>query len=130
MTEQNTPAPDWNPEIAGFRSAAARGSLLLKTCKDCGETHFYPRSICPFCFSDNTEWRTSSGKGTVYSFSIQRRVLNEYVIAMVTLDEGPTMMTHLVDLPAPEDAKIGQAVELVFRPGPDGDPLPMFRPAP
>lgn len=125
----NAPVPNWNPEIAPFRAAAAEGRLLIKSCTDCGQSHFFPRAICPFCFSDRTEWRTSSGTGTVYSFSIQRRVPKEYVIAYVTLDEGPTMMTHLVDFPVPEEARIGQRVEVVFRPGPDGEPVPMFKPA-
>lgn len=121
-------APNWNPEIAPFRQAAADGRLLYKACLACAEAHFFPRSICPFCFSENTEWRQSSGRGTIYTFSIQRRVPIEYVIAYVTLEEGPTLMTQLVDLPVLEDARIGQRVELVFRPGPDGEPVPMFRP--
>ena len=127
MSETRVAAPDWNPEIAPFKAAAERGQLLLKACLSCHRSHYYPRSICPFCFSDQTEWRESKGLGIVYSFSIQRRVPEEFIIAYVTLDEGPTMMTRLVEL-APEHACIGQRVEVVFHRSENGDVLPVFRP--
>lgn len=43
--------------------AAAEGRLLIKKCPSCGQVHHYPRSICPFCFSDWTEWLQASGRG-------------------------------------------------------------------
>ena len=128
MSETRVAEPDWNPEIAPFRAAAERGQLLLKACRSCQKCHWYPRSICPFCYSDRTEWRESKGLGTVYSFSIQRRVPQEFIIAYVTLDEGPTMMTQLVELQAPEQARIGQRVEVVFQRSENGNVLPVFRP--
>ncbi len=27
---------------------------MIKRCTTCGEAHYFPRSICPFCFSDKT----------------------------------------------------------------------------
>jgi uncharacterized OB-fold protein len=130
VSETRVSEQDWNPEIAPFRAAAEHGQLLLKACRSCNGVHYYPRSICPFCLSDQTEWRESKGLGTVYSFSIQRRVPQEFVIAYVTLDEGPTMMTQLVELQAPEHAFIGQRVEIVFQRCENGDALPVFRPIP
>ena len=35
-----------------YFEAAAQGRLLVNHCGDCGQTHHYPRPICPFCFSD------------------------------------------------------------------------------
>jgi uncharacterized OB-fold protein len=121
--------PNWNPEIEPVRRAAAQGQLLLKACRDCGAAHYFPRTICPFCFSANTDWKVSGGLGTVYSYSIQRRVDVPFVMAYVTLDEGPTMMTWIVDTAALEDVHIGQRVEVVFRADESGAPVPMFRPA-
>lgn len=116
------------PELEPFRRAAEEGRLLLKHCSDCGQTHYYPRSICPYCFSSTTQWQESRGLGTIYTYSIQRRVAEPFVIAYVTLDEGPTVMTHIVETPVPEDVYIGQRVQLVFRSF-DGEPkVPMFRP--
>lgn len=120
-------APLLNAEIKPYFDAAAEGKLLVRRCRDCGEAHFYPRSICPHCFSERTEWQASAGAGTVYSYSVMR-VGGPFVIAYVTLDEGPTMLTNIVDCD-PESVRIGQRVRVVFRPT-DGDSVvPMFAPA-
>ena len=116
------------PELQTLREAAERGELLLKKCGACGEKHYYPRPICPFCFSDRTEWQTASGDGTIYSFSVMRRAAKPYVIAYVTLAEGPTMLTNLVDAD-PDKVRIGQKVKLTFRPLGEAGPQPVFAPA-
>lgn len=126
--ERTIPAPPVTPETRPFWEAAAGGRLLLKTCTACGQPHHYPRAICPFCFSDRTEWRPASGRGTIYSYSVMRRVPVPYAIAYVTLEEGVTLMTNIVD--ADLDAiRIGQPVRVVFKPTEDGPPVPMFAPA-
>ena len=127
-TERQIPAPAINPENARFFEAAREGKLLVGKCNECGESHYYPRAICPHCFSDNTEWVPAKGTGVVYSYSTMRRgVPVPYTIAYVTLDEGVTMMTDLVGC---DDGKIGigDKVRLVFRQAEDGTPVPMFRP--
>ncbi|MDP3314533.1 MAG: Zn-ribbon domain-containing OB-fold protein [Devosia sp.] len=105
-------ASRWVPEMAPWRAAAAQGRLLVKHCDACGKAHYYPRAICPLCFSDQTCWRESAGRGTLYSFSVQRRVAQPYVIAYVTLGDGPTIMTHIVDCDDPERLRIGANVVL------------------
>ena len=80
-----------------YRDAARDGRLLLKRCRSCGEPQDYPRPICPFCMSDDTEWLEASGHGEIYSWSVQRRADPPYAIAYVTLSEGPTMLTAIVD---------------------------------
>jgi hypothetical protein len=77
----------------------------------------------------DTEWIEASGKGTIYSLSVmQRGNPNPYCIAYVSLDEGVTMMTQIVDCDL-EALKIGQKVKLVFKPSEgDGPPVPMFTP--
>jgi hypothetical protein len=120
------PAPPVNPETQPFWDAAAAGKLLVKRCTACGEAHHYPRARCPFCGSDATEWIEASGRGTVYSFSVFRRAPVPYAIAYVTLAEGPTMLTNIVD--GDLDAiRIGQAVRVVFKPTDGGPPVPTFR---
>ncbi len=125
--ERKIPAPEANPETKSFWDAAAEGRLLIRKCVTCGQVHFYPRAICPFCGSDKTEWVTASGRGTVYSYSVMRRVPIPYALAYVTLEEGVTMMTNIVD--GDLDAiRIGQRVTVVFKPSEGGPPVPMFRP--
>ena len=122
------PAPPVSPESQPFWDAAAAGRLLLKRCEACGEPHYYPRPICPFCGSDRTTWLEASGRGTIYSYSVFRRAPVPYAIAYVTLEEGPTMMTNIVD--ADLDAiRIGQRVRVRFTPTEGGPPVPTFAPA-
>jgi uncharacterized OB-fold protein len=128
MAERKIAAPQPNPETQKFWDAASAGTLLVKTCGECGETHYYPRALCPFCFSDRTEWKTAAGIGTIYTYSIMRRAPVPYCIAYVTLAEGPTMMTNIVDCDL-DAIRIGQRVKLVFKPSDGGPPVPMFTPS-
>jgi len=121
-------APVPVPDTVPFWDAAAKGKLLVKTCTACGRAHHYPRPLCPFCGSNRTEWKESAGRGVIYSFSVMRRASPPYVIAYVTLDEGVTMMTNLVDCDF-DALRVGQPVRLVFKPSDGGPPVPMFTPA-
>ena len=78
--------------------------------------------------SDRTEWREGSGQATIYSFSVMQRAPVPYAIAYVTLEDGPTMMTNIVDCDF-SALRIGQQVRLIFKPTEDGPPVPMFTPA-
>jgi hypothetical protein len=125
---RSIPAPPVNVENQPFFDAAAQGRLLIKRCAACGQAHHYPRAICPFCSSDRTEWREASGQGTIYSYSVMRRVSPPYALAYVTLDEGVSMMTNIVECDF-DAIRIGQRVRVVFVPTEGGPPVPMFRPA-
>ena len=121
------PAPQGNPETAPFWEAAKQGKFLIKRCTACGEPHYFPRSICPFCFSDQTVWEESSGEGEIYTFSLMRKSpTGPYAIGYVTLKEGPSVQTNFVDCEL-EKLRIGQKVKVVFKPT-DGAPLPFFTP--
>ncbi|RAI60084.1 Zn-ribbon domain-containing OB-fold protein [Roseicella frigidaeris] len=127
--ERSIPAPLTNPETEPFWAAAREGRFLLRACTACGKAHWYPRAVCPFCMSEKTEWREASGRGTIYSVSVMKRAPEVYAVAYVTLEEGPTMMTNIVDCDF-DALAIGQAVALTWRPTQgDGPPYPQFRPA-
>jgi uncharacterized OB-fold protein len=126
MSERQFPAPPITPESAPFYEAAAGGRFLIARCTSCGKAIWYPRALCPFCFGA-TRWEEASGRGTIYSFSVMRRVTPPYAIAYVTLDEGPTMMTNLVDCDF-DTLRIGRRVRLTFRPSDGGPPVPCFAP--
>jgi uncharacterized OB-fold protein len=127
-TERKIPAPQPNPETRAFWDGAAEGRLLLKKCLACGQVHYYPRALCPFCGSDRTEWKPSSGLGSIYSWSVMRRAEVPYAIAYVTLEEGITMMTNIVGCNL-DAIRIGQRVRVVFTPTDGGPPVPTFTPA-
>jgi uncharacterized OB-fold protein len=99
---------------------------------------WYPRPFCPSCASTRVAWIEASGRGTVYSFTVNRRgqadlpayrEAGTYVLAYVELEEGPRMLTNIVDCD-PDSVHIGQRVEVVFHDTGQGTALPRFRPAP
>ncbi|HTH98472.1 MAG TPA: Zn-ribbon domain-containing OB-fold protein [Stellaceae bacterium] len=126
------PAPD--ALTAPFWSAVRQHRFMLPSCKACGRTHFYPRSLCPHCSSADLEWIEVSGTGTVYSFTLVQRAPSPafsgqvpYVVAIVELAEGPHLMTGITGCD-PKDVAIGMAVEADYLDIADAT-LPMFRPA-
>lgn len=118
--------PTPTPETERLWAATERGALLIKRCGSCHKAHWYPRAFCPFCYSVEVEWTEASGKGVIYSFSVVHRAEIPYVVAYVTLAEGPTMMTNIVGARF-ESLAIGQPVTVAFVPT-DGHPVPCFTP--
>ena len=125
-TQRKILAPVANVETQAYWDAADAGKLLVKTCRSCGEPHFYPRALCPFCFGE-TDWQETNGEGEIYSFSVMRRAEAPYAVAFVKLDAGPTMMSNIVDCNFDRIA-IGQRVKVVFQPSNNGHKVPMFTP--
>lgn len=120
-------APESNPETKPFWDGCAQGGLIVPKCVDTGRFIWYPRTISPFTFG-KVEWVAVSGQGTIYSFSVMQRAEVPYCIAYVTLDEGVTMMTNIVDCDL-DAVRIGQPVKVKFVPSEGGPPIPMFTPA-
>lgn len=119
-------APSKNPETEGFYQAAKEGILQLGKCNECGRFHYYPRAICPFCFSGHTQRIPASGSGAIYSFSVMRKGVDfPYAVAYVTLAEGVTMLTNVVDCDF-DQLRIGQSVRLIFEAAADGTAIPVF----
>jgi hypothetical protein len=128
MAERKIPSPIVSAETQAFWNAARDGRFVVPTCTACGKAHWYPRAVCPFCGGGSIAWRAASGRGTIYTYSVMRRAKEPYAIAYVTLAEGPTMMTNIVDCDF-DALRIGQPVSVVFRETEDGPPVPMFKPA-
>ena len=139
MTEQayNKPIPVPQGESDYYWEKAKAHELWLRKCDVCNQTYFYPRDICPLCFSRNTSWIQASGKGTLHTFAIVHRAPTPafrddapFVVAMVDLEEGPRMPTNLIEVePDPAVIKVGMAVEVVFEDITDEISLPKFKPA-
>jgi uncharacterized OB-fold protein len=84
--------------------------------------------------SDDLEWIKASGKGKVLSFTIVYRPVSPafaedtpYVVAIITLDEGPQMMTNIVDCDT-EKLHIGMEVEVTFEDWTEDISVPKFTP--
>jgi uncharacterized protein len=112
MPQSTLPAPPDNLEARDFFAATREGRFLLKRSVLTQRAHWYPRSQCPFDGSD-TEWFEASGRGTIYTFTIIPGP-ETYAVAYVTLAEGPTMLTNIVDCDLTALA-VGQPVSLVLK---------------
>ena len=116
------------PGVETYWESAKAGKLVMRSCEGCGKLHYYPRGVCPHCMSTKLGWKEVKGTGTIYTYSVMRAAKPAYVIAYVTLDEGLSMMTNIVDV-EPDKVKIGQKVKVVFKPTEGGGKLPCFTPA-
>ena len=127
------PTPE--ADTQAFWDAAREERLLIRRCSACGEPSFYPRPFCPMCWSEDVVWEQASGRASLYTWSVVHR--NDlppfpervpYVAAVVDLEEGPRMMTNVVDCPF-DELRIGMALTVSFRPESDEITVPVFRPA-
>ena len=130
----NKPIPAVTFETAPYWEGARRHELHIQRCAACGQRQFYPRLYCTKCFSDRVEWIKASGRAKVTTFTIVRRPVSPafaddvpYVVALVTLEEGPTMMTNIVGCP-PEKVAIGMPVEVTFDDWTEEISIPKFKP--
>ena len=128
MADKLYPAVPTTPGTEAYWEGTKAGKLLVKHCKDCKKPHYYPRGICPHCMSTNLEWKEAKGTGEIYTYSIMNAAKPAYVIAYVTLDEGVSMMTNIVDCDHAK-LKCGQKVKVVFKDSEGGGKLPCFTPA-
>lgn len=126
--------PEPTPSTAWFWEAAARGELHVQACDACGGRHFPPRPFCPSCGNRDVTALRCSGRATLHSYVINHMVPKDgdgpYAVAVVRLEEGPMMMTNIVDCPqTPEALVLDMALEVVFDRVSDTITLAKFRPA-
>ena len=128
------PGPRLDEENRPFWEACARHELYLQRCRRCGALRYYTRAVCPACLGDETEWVRSSGRGTIYTFTVTYqnqapafRARVPYVLAYVELEEGARMLSNIVEC-RPEEVRIGMPVEVTFEDVSSDVSVPVFRP--
>jgi len=128
------PIPEVTPVNQPFWDGTAVGELRIRTCKTCGARFRFVSEWCPSCWSTDLGWQVVSGRGKVAAMtvvqmapypSVAERV--PYVLALIELAEGPTMMSNVVDCD-PGAVAVGMPVQVTFEPR-GGLQLPQFRPA-
>jgi uncharacterized protein len=135
MAEAARAKPKPTPETQHFWDGTKAGELRLQRCDACANVYFPPRPFCPSCASRKVSVFKASGKGKLYSYVINHRpaapgFTPPYAIAVVELDEGPRMMSNIVDCPqTPESLELDMRLEVAFEKLDDKITLPMFRPA-
>ena len=115
------------PENQVFWDKANAGQFTVPRCKACGKQHWFPRAFCPLCFSDDVVFEDSAGTGTLYTYSHLKGPDGERVIAYVQLDDGPLMLTELVDVSG--ELAIGQPVQVTLVEVAPNLRIPKFKPA-
>ena len=135
MADYKRPLPEPTPETQHFWDGCREGELRLQRCKSCSHTYFPPRDFCPACSAREVEIVKASGKATLDSYIINHRPRPDFgeephSIAVVELEEGPRMMTNIVDCPqTPEALELDMPLEVTFERATDEISLPKFRPA-
>ena len=128
------PLPAITPETRHFWEGTRAGELRLQRCNACTQVYFPPRPFCPQCAARDVAVLRASGRATLYSYVIHQRpapgFVPPYSIAVVQLEEGPRMMTNIVDVAqTPQALQLDMALEVVFQRMSDEIHLPLFRPA-
>ncbi len=134
MADYAKPVPVPTPETQDFWDGAKRGELRLQRCDACEQIIFPPRPFCASCGARSVSSFTASGRGMLYSYVINHRPpppfgKEPYAIAIVELEEGPRMMSNIVECDqTPEALALDMPLEVVFEPITDDISLPKFRP--
>ena len=127
------PVPIPTPETQHFWDGTQAGELRLQRCEDCSQAYFPPRPFCPVCTSKKVSVFTASGKATLYSYIINERPHpafdGPYSIAVVQLEEGPRMMSNIINVPqTPEALVLDMPLEVTFESLKNDISLPYFQP--
>ena len=131
-TTRSRPAP--TPETRHFWDGTREHRLLLQQCENCSHTYYPPRPYCPRCSERRVKVVQASGRATLYSYVISHRpgpgFEPPFSIAVVALEEGPRMLTNVVDCPqTPEALQLDMPLEVTWHRMDEEITLPLFRPA-
>jgi uncharacterized OB-fold protein len=131
--KSKVPLPKPTPETEHFWDGTRLGELRLQRCDDCQQVYFPPRPFCPSCASRDVSVFNASGKAMLYSYVINHRPHpvfdGPYSIAVVQLEEGPRMMTNIINVEqTPEALTLDMPVEVVFEELNEQICMPYFQP--
>lgn len=143
MTQQSLPdkpIPYPTQETSFYWEKCSERELWVRSCNSCKTSYFYPRDICPGCFSRDTVWIKCSGRANLHAFGVVARAPHRawveevpFIVAMVDLEEGCRMPTNIVGVSIDPnnlkgDLEIGMPLELSWDERTDGYIVPVFRP--
>lgn len=134
MSGSQRPLPLPTPETKHFWEGTQQGEIRLQKCDDCAKVYFPPRPFCPGCASRKVSILKASGKAKLFSYVIHHRpapgFTPPYAIAVVELEEGPRLMTNIVECPqTPEALQLDMPLVPHFEKMSDDITLPLFKPA-
>ena len=117
-----------------FWEHCAHGVLCFQCCSECETWRHIPRFLCANCGSEKWEWRRSSGRGEIYTWTVCYMPMSPefeqvfpYAVLVVEMEEGVRITAGLRGL-GYDDLKMGLSVEVIFEPLEGGGALPFFQP--
>jgi uncharacterized protein len=117
-----------------FWTAGSDGALHILRCQDCRHWIHPTHEACPACQSTNLGPEPTTGRGTVFTYTVNRHPYNPavpvpYAIAIVELGDQPGLRftTNIVNID-PERIEIGMHVRVAFERY-DDIFVPVFEPA-
>jgi uncharacterized protein len=131
-TQSPYPQPQGDRDNETFLTSWREGRLVLQSCNDCGRAFFYPRPLCPHCWSESLSWKEAAGTGEIVSFSLIHRPNHPsffdevpIVLAEIRVAEGVTLLGRIVGSDA-KFIRIGAPVRLLPTTEAGRYPLPTF----
>ena len=133
MSEYNKPLPGLDGLSGEFYAFCQQQDLHFQRCSDCQAFRHVPREMCPECNSFEWAWVRSSGRGTVYTWTVVVRALHPAFAdatpmapVVVEMEEGVRLLSNMLDCP-PDALKIGMPVEIAYEVVTPEVTLPRFR---
>lgn len=135
MAEYTKPLPAISTLNQPYWDGLKQREMVLPKCKPCNKVWYPPTRFCPKCWSHDFSWQQLSGRGKVNSWVVFHQAYFSslkddipYNVAEVELEEGPRLLTNLVEV-SNEEIRIGMSVEVVYDDVTDEVTLAKFKPA-
>jgi uncharacterized OB-fold protein len=100
------PLPIPNSEFLNYWKGCQACQLKFRRCKNCGTVNWPESYVCQHCTSVKFVGILSEGVGKIYTFVVYQKAFHPsfkddlpYVTAVVELDEGPKILTNIVNCP-------------------------------
>lgn len=129
------PLPKLNADVKPFWDGCKKHELRFQKCQACGHVRWPPSILCPECHQKETQWIIAGGHGTLYTYAVYHIAYHPgfandipYVVAIVELDEGPHLLTNIIDC-RPREISCGMNVIVAWEDVTPDITLPKFKPA-
>ncbi len=129
-----SPRPEITEVNRPYWEGLAAGKLQFQRCGACQLAWLPPRAACPGCLAPEPTWAAAGGWGHLVSWVVYHQAYAEhlkdrlpYNVAIVELDEGPRLMTNIIDSPEGFGFTVGARVRLALEEEEEGLWLARFR---
>lgn len=120
MSEYTKPLPRGESYHSEFYEYCNRHELRFQRCFNCSVWRHMPRESCEACGSFDWRWEASSGKGTLFSWTVVHRALHPafaedvpYAVVIVEMEEGVRLVSRLIAIGI-DELEMGMPLEVVY----------------